>query len=304
MNRNEVPPIAQGISVCAIRSDPHVEPIVVANSNSSQPYSMRYLNVRALWALSTILLAKSLLGGALASDRDAHHFARLRRQNSGSNDVEKVASLPTYAKVPTLQAVTPSISSVEDIFHRQYQQHKDRLGQPIFEEQVAEHLPLDLAQRKQLHEQRHKLMAVHFQGLRNSNPVDRPLFLNGINQLRHPTQVYPEDAGASLKLGQSWKFELHGPYPALRLASLASHNSPSSYMPEELRNADNAIRLQTNLDNSGGTYRGLPAFTDNLSLLKTARDYFGSAYAQRDWRGTGIEELELIGERTAKRLRL
>lgn len=256
--------------------------------------------MRTICSLWIIVLAAGLFGGALASDNNAQRPALLRRQNSGRNVVERVEVLPTYAKVADREAALLSVGSVEDAFHRQYQEHKERLSQPLFEG----HGPSSQEQRQALHDERHKLMAIHFDGLRDSNPADRPLFLNGINHLRHPTQVYPGDPGASLRLGEAWKFERHGCYPALRLASLASHNAPSSYLAEELQNADHAILLQSNLNKGAGTYRGLAAYTDNLSLLKTARHYFASAHAQRDWRGTGIEELEQIGERTAKRLRL
>lgn len=250
-----------------------------------------------------MLLVVTALSSALASHGGVQKVVRLRRQNTGSNAVKQSESMPTYAKGPSHDAKSLSSGSVEDAFHRQYQEHKERLSQHIFEEHSAL-TPLSQEQRQTLQEQRHKLMAVHFKGLKESRPLDRPLFLDGINQLRHPTLVYPEDAGASLKLGETWKFEQHGPYPALRLASLASHVSPSRHLHEELRNADHAIQLQVDLDKNGGTYRGLSAYTDDLPLLRTARNYFGSAYAQRDWRGTVIEELEQISERAAKRLRL
>lgn len=278
----------------------------------AQDFRVTVSAVLDMWtnrSLSIFFVVGCLIYGTFASGAQSDRVVRLRRQNTGASSEVRSSFLPAYAKVATHPAVIPSVAEVEDAFYAQYKEHKDRLSQPIFEEkQSAMHpgygTPLTAEQRNNIHEQRRKLMAIHFDGLRNSKAVDHPLFLDGINQLRHPTQVFREDMGASLKLGETWRFDRHGPYPALRLASLASHNAPSPHLQAELRNADHAIYMQESLDKSTGVYRGLTAYTDNLSLLKTARLYFGSAFGQRDWRGTDVEELELIGERTAKRLRL
>ncbi|PWZ01730.1 hypothetical protein BCV70DRAFT_79234 [Testicularia cyperi] len=112
-----------------------------------------------------------------------------------------------------------------------------------------------------------------YKGLHEGHPDHIPWHLSEINLLRsHHYRLY-SDFGHVRRFGDPWNYHDHGPYPAQMLSQETFNHHSGPKIRAEFMNARVAIHLQEELNKSQSTYRGLPAYTNDLELLKSALDY-------------------------------